>query len=127
MRHDLSPLHVSESVLWIGDVLLTESDQRNDTGIGQLLASNGHGRQRDTITVLGRQQTTVPTVRRTPGRVLQVIARAIQGAVARLLACRWCWALRLSLQRTQERYGVAGFANQRAVERCRKRGWFSKI
>lgn len=108
MRHDLSPLHVSEGELRIGDVLLAEHDQRQQTRVGQFLAGDGGSRAGDAIAVLGREQTAVRTVRGSPGRVLQVVTGAVKGAVAGLGAYWWGRALGGSVVRAQEGHGVLG-------------------
>lgn len=108
MRHDLSPLHVSEGELRIRNVLLAEHDQRQQTRVGQFLAGDGGGRAGDAIAVLGGQQTAVRAVRGTPSWVLQIVTRAVQRTVASLGAHRRGRTLGGGVVGAQEGDGVLG-------------------
>lgn len=55
--HDLSPLHVVDGELGILLLAISKGVQRDQTGVGQFVASHGPGRHRNTIGVLGGQQT----------------------------------------------------------------------
>lgn len=118
VRHDLSPLHVGQGELWVWDIFFTENNERNQSGVWQILSGDGSGWAGDAISVLWSEQTTVRAVWSTPGWVLQIIAGAIEGTVAGLGAHWWSWTLGGLVVGAQEWNGIFGlWSDQWAAER----------